>query len=189
MEPEVGAYRDELLDGLSGSVVELGAGNGINFSRYPPTVERVVAIEPEPYLRAKAEQAAQSATVPVEVRAGIADELGLPDSSFDAAVACLVLCSVPDQPRALSELHRVLKPGGELRFFEHVRSPGAGKARSQTIADRSTIWPRVAGGCHAARTTGDAITGAGFRVERIRSFDVGPSWVLTNPHVLGRAVK
>ena len=189
MEPEVGAYREELLDGLSGCVVELGAGNGINFSRYPSAVERVVAIEPEPYLRAKAEQAALSASVPVEVSAGTADELELPDACFDAAVACLVLCTVPDLPRALGELHRVLKPGGELRFFEHVGAPGGAKARAQAIADRSTIWPRIGGGCHAARSTGEAITAAGFRVERSRSIDVGPSWVLTNPHVLGRAVK
>lgn len=188
MEPEVGRRRDELLADLSGRVVEIGAGNGINFSHYPPTVEEVVAIEPEPYLRARAERAAEAAPIPVRVTDGVADRLDLPDDSVDGAVACLVLCSVPDQGRALAELQRVLKPGGELRFFEHVGAAGMRKARIQRIADGSGIWPRVSGGCHCARATVEAIAAAGFHVQQIRSLDVGASWLLTNPHVLGRAV-
>jgi len=189
MEPEVGRHRDELVAGLSGRVIELGPGNGINFHRYPTTVEQVVAVEPEPYLRAKAERAARTAPVPVELRPGVAEELDLPDSSFDAAVVSLVLCTVPDQSRALRELRRVLKPGGELRFFEHVRSPGAGKARVQALADASRIWPCVGGGCHSARDTLAAIAGAGFVIQHSRSFAVGPAWLITNPHVLGSAVR
>jgi ubiquinone/menaquinone biosynthesis C-methylase UbiE len=188
IEPEAGRYREELLSDLSGRVFELGAGNGINFSHYPQTVEQVIAIEPEPYLRAKAERAARSAQVSVEVRPGVADELDLPDASFDAAVASLVLCTVPDQARALRELRRVLKPGGQLRFFEHVSSPAAAKARVQAIADASRVWPRIGGGCHCARDTLTAIAEAGFDVQRSRNVDVGPSWMLTNPHVLGWAV-
>lgn len=189
IEPEVGRYRDELLEDLAGRVVELGAGNGINFSHYPTTVEQVVAIEPEPYMRARAERAARSAPIPVEVTRGVADELELPDASMDAAVACLVLCTVPDQSRALRELCRVLKPGGQLRFFEHVRSPTAAKAKLQAVADGSRLWPLVGGGCHCARRTVEAIGGAGFQVQRSREVDVGPSWTLTNPHVLGSALK
>jgi ubiquinone/menaquinone biosynthesis C-methylase UbiE len=188
MEIKVGHHRDELLAELSGRVVEVGAGNGINFRHYPSSVEQVVAIEPEPYLRAQAERAAQSAPIPVTITGGVADELDVDDSSFDAAVACLVLCTVPDQSRALGELHRVLKPGGELRFLEHVRAPRSAKARVQKLADGSRIWPRVSGGCHCGRETAEAITVAGFRVERIRSLNVGPSWLITNPHVLGCAV-
>ena len=189
MEKELGPRRRELLEGLSGRVVELGAGNGINFAHYPATVEQVIALEPEPYMRAKAEQAAQSAPVAVTVRPGIADALELEDASVDAAVASLVLCSVPDQPRSLAELLRVIKPGGELRFLEHVRGSSPGKARAQSAADRSGIWPLIAGGCHCARDTAAAIRAAGFEVTQMRDLNLGPGWNITNPHVLGRAVR
>jgi ubiquinone/menaquinone biosynthesis C-methylase UbiE len=115
-------HRERTLAGLTGRVIEIGAGNGRNFSHYPETVTEVVAVEPEDLLRAMAERAAGTAPVPVRVIAGHADALPYEDASFDAAVVSLVLCSVPDPRRALSELRRILKPGGELRFFEHVRS-------------------------------------------------------------------
>ena len=187
IEPEVAQLRDELLAGLSGRVLEIGAGSGMNFRHYPPTVEQVVAIEPEPYLRTKAERAAEAAAIPISVAPGTAEELDLPDGSFDAIVASLVLCTVHEQRRALTELHRVLKRGGELRFFEHVRSPSEAKARVQSLADRTRVWPTLGGGCHCSRDTVIAIKEAGFRVATVRTVDVGPAWMLTNPHVLGRA--
>jgi ubiquinone/menaquinone biosynthesis C-methylase UbiE len=187
MEREVGEHRQELLAGLSGRVVEIGAGNGMNFQHYPTGVDEVVALEPEAYLRDKAEETARDASVRVTVRNGLADPLPLQDSEFDAAIACLVLCTVPEPGRALSELRRVLKPGGELRFLEHVRSERPRKARFQDRLDRSGIWPRVGGGCHCARDTLAAIEAAGFQIERSRSLDFGPSWIITNPHVLGLA--
>lgn len=113
-------HRKRLLHSLSGTVVEVGAGHGLNFPHYPTTVTQVIAIEPEPTLRATAASAAETALVPVRVLAGTADELPLEDASVDAAVASLVLCSVPDQDRALAEIRRVVRPGGELRFYEHV---------------------------------------------------------------------
>jgi ubiquinone/menaquinone biosynthesis C-methylase UbiE len=187
MEEEVGPYRAQLLAGLTGRVLEIGPGNGINFRHYPASVDEVLALEPEPYLRTKAQRAAASAPVPVKVSGGVADSLEFPDASFDAAVACLVLCSVPDQAAALAQLRRVVKPGGELRFLEHVRSPASGKARVQTILDGLRVWPRLAGGCHCSRDTLGAIQAAGFRVEELSRVDLGPSWVITNPHLLGRA--
>src|SRR4051812_18713873 len=110
-DPEADANRREMLDGLSGRVIEVGAGNGLNFRHYPATVAEVVAVEPEPYLRERATAAAAEAPVPVRVVAGVADALPAGDGEFDAAVASLVLCSVPDQPRALGEIRRVLRPG------------------------------------------------------------------------------
>jgi ubiquinone/menaquinone biosynthesis C-methylase UbiE len=187
MEKEAGEHRDELLAGLSGRVVEIGAGNGLNFRHYPTSVEEVIALEPEAYLREKAENAALGAPVRVSVRDGVADQLPLEDESVDAAVASLVLCTVPDPGRALSELRRVLKPGGELRFLEHVRSDSPRKARIQERLDGSGIWPRLGGGCHCARDTVGAIEAVGFQVDRVRSFALGASWMHTNPHVVGAA--
>jgi ubiquinone/menaquinone biosynthesis C-methylase UbiE len=177
-----------LVEALTGRVVEIGPGNGLNFRHYPRSVDEVIAVEPEPYLRDKAGQAAREVSIPVSVRAGAADELGLPDASADAIVSSLVLCSVPDQRGALDELRRVLKPGGQLRFLEHVRSPKAGKARLQSAMD-ATVWPRLGGGCHCSRDTVAALLAAGFTVERVRSLDIGPPWLIANPHVLGRAVR
>jgi SAM-dependent methyltransferase len=187
MEREVGEHRRELLAGLSGRVVEIGAGNGMNFRHYPSAVEEVVALEPEPYLRERSERAARDASVPVSVGDAAAYPLPFEAASFDAAIASLVLCTVPDPASALAELRRVLRPGAELRFFEHVCSDRSRKARLQERVDRWGIWPRVAGGCHCARDTVGAIEAAGFQVEQVRSLDVGPSWGLTNPHVLGVA--
>jgi ubiquinone/menaquinone biosynthesis C-methylase UbiE len=187
MEQEIGAHRDQLLAGLSGRVVEVGAGNGANFRHYPPTVEEVVAVEPEPFLREKAEQAAREAPVPVRVVSGVAGQLPVESDSVDAAIASLVLCTIPDGPGALAEMRRVLKPGGELRFLEHVRSDRPRKARAQRISDRSGIWPLLGGGCHCSRDTVAAIESAGYSVERVESFSVGPAWWITNPHVLGAA--
>jgi ubiquinone/menaquinone biosynthesis C-methylase UbiE len=97
-------HRQRLLDGLLGTVVEIGAGHGLNFPLFPPGVTEVTAIEPEPTLRSQAEEAANNAPVPIRVVAGVADELPLANASVDAAVASLVLCSVPDQPHALAEI-------------------------------------------------------------------------------------
>jgi ubiquinone/menaquinone biosynthesis C-methylase UbiE len=187
MEPEVGEHRDRLLAGLDGRVLEVGAGNGVNFSRYPRSVREVVALEPEPFLRAKAEFAAQRAPVPVRVQAGVAAPLPFESDSFDAAVACLVLCTVPDLRAALAELRRVLKPGGQLRFLEHVRSDRATKARVQRLSDASHIWPLVGGGCHCSRRTAEALTQAGFEITELESLDFGAPWFITNPHVRGVA--
>ncbi len=187
MEPEAGERRDELLAGLSGRVVEIGAGNGINFAHYPPSVAELVAIEPEPYLRARAEEARRHTSVPVSVREGVAADLPLEDGSCDGAVASLVLCTVPDVDAALVELRRVLKPGAELRFMEHVRSGRPRKARLQGWLDRSGVWPLLGGGCHCGRDTVAAIEAAGFNVEHLNRFSLGPDWAVANPHVLGEA--
>lgn len=161
-------HRETLLDGVEGRVIEVGAGNGLNFSHYPDTVEQVVPIEPEPRLRAAARRAARRAPVPVEVRDGVAGAIPAEDGSFDVAVASLVLCSVPDQTAALSELARVLRPGGQLRFYEHVRSRHPRLARIQQAAD--VVWPHFAGGCHTSRDTLQTIGSNGFEVEQVERF-------------------
>ena len=119
-EPKIGPLRDELLAGLSGRVIEIGAGNGLNFARYPGTVSEVVAIEPEHALRRLALEAALRAEVPVDVVPGAAEALPVKSEAFDAAVVSLVLCSVRDVRRSLSEVRRVLRPGGEALLRKQI---------------------------------------------------------------------
>lgn len=181
-------HRERLLTGLSGRVIEVGAGHGLNFGHYPSSVEEVLAVEPEPYLRTRAAERARRAAVRIHVVDGVAEQLPAPDDTFDAAVASLVLCSVRDQGQALAELRRVLRTGGELRFYEHVRSRDPRLKRLQHLADR-TLWPAVAGGCHTSRDTLVGVAEAGFRVEEVDQFEFRPCALafLTAPHVLGRA--
>jgi ubiquinone/menaquinone biosynthesis C-methylase UbiE len=162
------ALRRELLADISGTAIEVGPGNGINFAHFPPSVERLIAVEPEPYLRSAAERTAASISLEIEVLPGTADALPVTADTADAVVVAGVLCSVPDQAAALAEFRRVLRPGGELRFYEHVRSRRAGFGRYQDAA--AVVWPRVMGGCMPNRDTLAAIERAGFRVERCRGF-------------------
>lgn len=190
----IDAYRVRLLSGLHGDVVEVGAGNGLNFGHYPDDVKRVYAVEPEPTLREYAKHAAASADhpppVPVEVVDGRAEALPFPDASFDAAVACLVLCSVPDQAVALAEIRRVLRPGGTLRFLEHVRADSARMQGLQRALDL-TVWPLIAGGCHTGRDTAAAITAAGFDITDLDRFAFPETRFATptTTHILGTAVR
>jgi ubiquinone/menaquinone biosynthesis C-methylase UbiE len=185
-----GEHRRRLLAGLSGEVIEIGAGNGLTFPHYPSEVNRVVAIDPEPRLRALAQQAATAAPVPVEVTGGKAEHLPHPDGSFDAAVVCMTLCSVTDQTAALAEIHRVLRPGGQLRFFEHVQADSPAIRRIQRLVD-ATVWPLLMGGCHTGRDTTTAITAAGFTITRLDRFPF-PDIKLPSPaatHILGTATR
>lgn len=178
--------RDRALAGLAGRVIEVGAGNGMNFAHYPDTVTELVAVEPEDQLRAIAEKAAARAPVPVSVLAGHAGALPAEDATFDAAVASLVLCSVSDVAAALAEIRRVLRPGGELRFFEHVRSD---KPWFGVLQDAITpLWSRAGGGCHLNRDTAAAIRAAGFNIEQLDRFSYAPlRFFPRHAHILGRA--
>ncbi len=162
-------HRRELLAGLTGEVVEVGAGHGANFAHYPAEVTRVLAVEPEPRLRARAVAAAAGAPVDVKVVPGLADRLPAADHSADAVVFCLVLCSLSDVPAALAEARRVLKPNGRLRFLEHGRADTRGLTRVQALLD-ATIWPHLAGGCHTGRDPVAELGRAGFTVRDLRRF-------------------
>ncbi|MDJ1137676.1 class I SAM-dependent methyltransferase [Streptomyces iconiensis] len=183
------AHRAELLAGLSGRVAEIGAGNGRNFAHYPDTVTEVVAVEPERTMRQLAAEEALGVKANIDVLPGTAEELPLADSSCDAAVTSLVLCSLPDVKRALREIARVLRPGGELRFYEHGVAEGRpGLAAVQRAVD-ATVWPRLFGGCHTSREPLADIEGAGFtelEFRRVRVPEGGPALPHAF-HVLGRA--
>ncbi len=188
-EPEsMHRFRKENLAGLSGRVLEVGAGTGTNFSFYPVTVSEVVAVEPERRLAAAARHAARTAPVPVTVTTETVEDYAA-DEQFDAVVCSLVLCSVDDPEKVLRQLFSLLRPGGELRFLEHIAGTGA-RARLQKIAD-ATVWPRLLGNCHTHRHTERSITGAGFHVAASRHEPMFPAWVpLPVAEVaIGQAVK
>jgi ubiquinone/menaquinone biosynthesis C-methylase UbiE len=185
MDTEIGDHRRRLLAGLTGQVLEVGAGNGLNFPHYPVTVTKVLAVEPEPYLRRQALAAARQAPVPIRVVAGTAETLPALDRAFDAVVASLVLCTVADPDQALAEIRRVLGPGGRLRFYEHVRATDPRLARWQDRLERPWGW--LVGGCHPNRDTVAAITAAGLRLVQLDRFDLPAMPPLARPHVLGVA--
>lgn len=179
--------RVQLLEGLSGRVLELGAGNGLNFRHYPSAIEEVVAVEPERHLRGLAVEGASESAVPVTVVDALAEQLPYTDASFDAAVASLTLCSIAGVEQALAELHRVVRPGGELRFFEHVASPRRAARMLQRAAD-ATIWPHLSGGCHLGRDTGPLIEAAGFEIVRCERFSFRiPPLDPPKTHIIGVA--
>jgi len=181
-------HRQRMLAGLTGRVIEIGAGNGLNFAHYPTTVTEVLAVEPDDTLRAHAEQAAATAAVPVVVVSGHADRLPAPDRSYDGAVTSLVLCSVPDPSHALTEAARVLRPGGQLRFYEHVRSANPLLGRLQDVV--TPAWAGFGGGCHPNRDTAAAIRQAGFTIDEVDRFSFRFSPFLPGvAHIVGRAHK
>lgn len=150
----------------------------------------VVAVEPERRLRAAAERVAPTAPVPVTVVDGLAETLPAGDGDFDAAVVALVLCTVSDQAGALAEVSRVLRPGGQLRFFEHVAAEKPSSLhRTQRLLD-ATLWPKFFAGCHTNRDTVAAIGMEGFVIEELRRFRFpATSNSPSSPCVLGRAIR
>jgi ubiquinone/menaquinone biosynthesis C-methylase UbiE len=179
-------HRTALLAGLTGEVIEIGAGSGTNFTHYPTDVTHILAVEPEPHLREVARHAAERAPVPVEVVDGLAERLPADDDSTDAVVSALVLCSIPDPDTALREIRRVLRPGGEFRFLEHVRADTPGMARVQRFM-HATFWPRITGSCHTGRDTTTAIEHAGYTIERLERFRFPDPRTPTSSHILGTA--
>jgi ubiquinone/menaquinone biosynthesis C-methylase UbiE len=180
--------RRQLLHGLSGRVVEVGAGSGVSFAHYPSSVSELVAIEPEPALRARALEASKGAPVPVRVLDGVAERMPLPDASMDAAVFAGVLCSVAEPRGVLEEARRVLRAGGELRFYEHVLSRNARLRGLQRLLG-ATVWPRLFGGCRTTRDTEATLRASGFTIEERERFSFRPTLLATPvaPRILGRA--
>jgi ubiquinone/menaquinone biosynthesis C-methylase UbiE len=169
-------------------VIEVGSGDGRSFAHYPRDVELVLAVEPDATARLAAAERARTASVRIDIVDGDAASLPAEDGSFDAAVVMGVLCSVPDPAAALAELRRVLVPGGELRFWEHVRSENAAFRTLQRAFDR-LFWTRALGGCETTRDTETEIEAAGFRIAALdRGFHSSSLAAITSaPYILGAA--
>ncbi len=178
--------RRRVCDGLEGEVVEIGFGSGLNVPFYPASVTRVTAVEPADLGWKLAAKRLSAASVPVE-RSGL-DGQSLPfeDDSFDCALSTWTMCTIPDVARALSEVRRVLKPGGTLRFVEHGLAPDEGVRRWQHRLE--PVQKRLFGGCHLTRPVVDNLKSAGFEIVELDAFylDGAPKPVGANS--LGAAV-
>lgn len=182
--------RADLAGGARGRVLDLGAGTGANFPFFGPGATDLHATEPDPYMRKRAAERARETGRPIALHDAPAEALPFPDGHFDAVVATLVLCTVDDPARALAEIVRVLRPGGELRFYEHVRSPGPLASRAQDWL--APLWRRLAAGCHPNRDSVRLIRAAGLAMVRLVETRPLPPIVpfcLLQPHASGVAVR
>jgi ubiquinone/menaquinone biosynthesis C-methylase UbiE len=155
-------YRLALVPRARGRVLEIGVGSGLNLPFYGAGVEVVIGIDPSPGLLAMARRAAESTAVRAELLLGSATALPLPTASVDTVVMTWTLCSIPDPAQALSEMRRVLRPGGVLLFAEHGLSPDTDVARWQRAL--TPLWRRLVGGCHLDRRIDFLIRRAGFEI-------------------------
>src|SRR5258708_39425518 len=157
---ELEPYRERVLAGAEGLVLEIGIGAGPNLEFYPACVKEILALEPSAKLIAMAQRAAGKSSINVKFLEGSAEAIPLQSGKVDIVVMTWTLCSIPDALRALQEMRRVLKPGGRLLFVEHGQSPDASVRKWQ---DRLTpIWKRFAGGCHLNRPISAVLEQAGF---------------------------
>jgi ubiquinone/menaquinone biosynthesis C-methylase UbiE len=179
--------RRELLSRASGTTVEVGAGTGLNLRYYPSAVSDLLAVEPDPHMFRRLVLALDGASVSAQLKRASAEALPVEDASVDTVVVSLTLCSVTDVGASLAEALRVLKSGGRLLFFEHVRSDDDERlARLQDRLERPWGW--FGGGCHPNRDTLGAIRAAGFQVQDVERFDE-PGAMLAKPHILGWALR
>ena len=154
--------------GLTGSVVEVGFGTGLNARYYPSDVTTVYAVEPSQVCMQIAEPRIARSQVPVEIAGLTGEKLDLPSEDYDGVLSTWTLCTIPDWEAALQEMRRVLKPGGRFHFVEHGHSPDPKIARWQRRIE--PVWKRPAGGCHLTRRIDQTIEQAGFRIEHLDSY-------------------
>ncbi len=181
----LGAWRRELLTGLSGDVLEIGSGTGRNLAYFSEHVDRLVLTEPDRHMLARLVHATHGRT-DCEVSGAAAETLPFDDSSFDTVVSTLVLCSVTDPDVALREAFRVLRPGGQLVFIEHVAATGRPR-RLRWQRCLEPAWKRVAGNCHLTRRTEDSIVAAGFEMLDLRRASMRKAPAIVRPTIRGRA--
>lgn len=184
----LGNWRKELLKDTHGSVLEIGAGTGLNLEHYPGSLSSLIVSEPDQHMRMQLEKKILARKTIAQVSTGKAEEINAKNESFDFVVATLVCCSVTDLDRVLSEIKRVLKPGGHFIFLEHVAAPaGSRRRRWQNIIN--PVWKRLAGNCHLNRETESAILAAGFKIQGIRRESMRKAIPVVRPTIRGIALK
>lgn len=182
-------WRAELLGGLAGSVLEVGAGTGMNVPYYPRGLARLVLSEPDPHMRRLlARRAHRHGWDRAELLSASLEALPLPNGVFDVVVGTLVLCSVPRLDGALGEIHRVLRPGGRFVFLEHVAAENRpGRLTWQRRIE--PFWKRIAGNCHLTRRTEDAIRAAGFSIDSVQRESMRKAPPFVRPTIRGYAIR
>jgi SAM-dependent methyltransferase len=158
-------YRQQTIASARGLVLEVGVGSGVNLPLYGPAVTRLVGLDPSPELLRLASKRAADVVIPVSLLRASAEHLPLADAVFDTIIMTWTLCSIPNPMAALTEMRRVLGPGGRLIFVEHGLSPEIRVARWQHRL--TPCWKRISGGCHLDRKTDDLIRVAGFQIDAI----------------------
>lgn len=166
-------HRQYLAEDLRGSVLDIGSGTGDMFPHFKKAAENDLSlqfhgIEPDPYMRKRAEKRATETGISIDLRSGKAESLPYEDKQFDVVIACSVLCTVSDVEQTLSEIHRVLKPNGELRYCEHVRSDGLIGRFQDTI---NPLWKQFNAGCHLNRQTEKTIRESPLEMAEIDHID------------------
>jgi ubiquinone/menaquinone biosynthesis C-methylase UbiE len=165
----MGEVRSRVCAGLSGEVVEIGFGTGLNARYYPSEVDKIFAVEPSRVCMRIAEPRIARANAPVELAGLTGEHLDLPSEKFDAVLSTWTLCTIPNLEAALEEMRRVLKPGGSVHFVEHGHAPDVKVARWQERIE--PINKRLAGGCHLTRRIPELIEkSGGFKIEHLDSF-------------------
>ncbi len=164
---EIRGLRAGVTEGLRGEVVEIGFGSGLNLPHLPTTVERVLAVDPAVTGQRLAARRLAECSIPVDFVGLDGEDLPLDDQSADAALSTFTMCTIPDVARALREVHRVLRPGGELHFLEHGLSPDPAVAKWQHRL--TPIQRRVSGGCHFDRPIDQLIATSGFEITALRN--------------------
>jgi ubiquinone/menaquinone biosynthesis C-methylase UbiE len=177
--------RRELLAQARGRVLELGAGTGLNLELYPEAVEDLTLTEPDPHMTKQLRERLASSERKAELIETGAERLPFPDDSFDTAVVTLVLCTVSDPAASLAEIKRVLKPGGQLLYLEHVRSRHPDLAKWQDRLE--SPWRFLADGCHCNRDTVSAISAAGFELGGVNHDELPKAPPLVRPLAAGTA--
>ena len=178
--------RATLLAEASGDVLEVGAGTGLNLTHYPGEVSTLTVTEPDASMLRRLEHLAGRARQSTTVLRAPAEDLPFEDASFDTVVSTLVLCGVDDQPRAVREIRRVLKPGGRLLFVEHVRSDDAAEARRQ---DRINWLNRLVVGCDCNRPTLETLERGGFVIDDVVHGELPKSPSFVRPMIVGSATR
>jgi ubiquinone/menaquinone biosynthesis C-methylase UbiE len=179
--------RGELLKGARGRVLELGSGTGLNLELYPREgLDSLTLTEPDPHMFKQLRPRAEKNCPGAELAEAGAEDLPFADDSFDTVVVTLVLCTVPDQPAALREISRVLAPGGQLLFLEHVRANHPDLAKWQDRLEKP--WRFLGDGCHCNRDTVSAISAAGFRLGDVERDELPKAPSIVRPLVHGIAI-
>jgi SAM-dependent methyltransferase len=162
-QPQIMKARSRVVPQSDGAVLELGCGGGINMEFYDPArISRFCGVDPSPGLLEKSRAAAQAKGMEADIRAGVGEALPFADAEFDTVLVTFTLCSVEDQARVLSEMRRVLKPGGKALFLEHGGAPDVSIQKWQRRIE--PVWKRIGGGCHLTRPVTSAYEAAGFSI-------------------------